>query len=145
MGAQLVLFDLRCGQFGVASFAQQRAVFRHYLVERRAGRRGHAAPAAAARASGSAAAAPARIAFSRAAFLPRAAFSLAWRRPVVVAVGAAQAETGHEDEYTDQWTIIFHNPSKRVSTASGSERRSYDQLAWEVRSPPLAVLTKQKK
>ena len=74
MGAQLVLLNLRGRRFGVGSFAQQRAVFRHNLVECRARRRGHATPAAAPRAPGTAAAALTSNALFHAALLLDAAF-----------------------------------------------------------------------
>src|SRR5262245_3744134 len=63
VGSQFVLVYLRSGQLSVARFVQQRAVFRHYLVEGGRRRRGRFTTHGAACAFGTAAAAPGARAF----------------------------------------------------------------------------------
>src|SRR5262249_35254251 len=111
VGSQLVFFDLRGGQFGVARFAQQRAVFRHYLVEGRTWRRCSSAAAATARTFGSAAA---LTAFGARGFF-RILSGAALRRRFI-AGRPDQAQTDHEYEKAYQLNMFFHISLKPSGT-----------------------------
>src|SRR5262249_17798587 len=96
--SQIAFFDLCGGHLGVARFAQQRAIFRHYFIEGRAGRGGRGRATASPATTGGTTATACTGAFFSASFFLRASFGAPLHRKRVGFKRPDEAETDHEDE-----------------------------------------------